>query len=106
MAFIFIVVPLTLASLALHEELFGGGWSRAAFLGDISYSTYLIHFPMQLALALIALRVGLVPANFMHWYVMLAFYAVLIGLGALSYFRFERPAQSLVRGRLRAFAAA
>ena len=106
MAFIFIVVPLTLASLALHEELLGGAWSRLSFLGDISYSTYMIHFPMQLALALIALRVGLVPDNFMHWYVMLGFYVVLIGLGALSYFRFERPVQSLIRGRMRALAAA
>lgn len=106
MTFIFIVVPLTLASLALHEELFDGAWARAAFLGDISYSTYLIHFPMQLTLALIALRVGLVPANFMHWYVMLAFYAVLIGLGALSYFRFERPVQLLIRNRIRTLAVA
>ena len=106
MAFIFVVVPLTLAALALHEELYGGSWSRYALLGDISYSTYLIHFPMQLALALIALRVGLVPDNFMHWYVMLGFYVVLIGLGALSYFRFERPVQSLIRGRLRALAMA
>lgn len=99
MAFILVVVPLTLAALALHEELYGGGWARLTFLGDFSYSTYLIHFPMQLALALLALRFGWLPANFMHWYVMLAFYAVLIGLGALSYTFFERPMQALIRGK-------
>ena len=98
MAFVFLVVPLTLAALALHEELFGGGFARFTFLGDISYSTYLIHFPMQLALALIALRLGWVPGDFMHGYVMILFYAGLIALGALSYTCFERPVQALIRG--------
>lgn len=104
LAFIFIVVPLTLAALALHEELFGGAWARFTLLGDISYSTYMIHFPMQLALALIALRLGWMPADFMHGYVIVAFYAVLIGLGMLSYTCFERPVQAAIRGKARALA--
>ncbi|MGH6876705.1 MAG: acyltransferase family protein [Rhizomicrobium sp.] len=101
MAFIFVVIPLTLAALALHEELFGGAWSRFTLLGDISYSTYLIHFPMQLALALLALRLGWMPADFMHGAVMVTFYAVLIVLGVLSYTCFERPVQAAIRGALR-----
>ena len=100
-AFIFVIVPLTLAALALWEELFGGAWSRFTLLGDISYSTYLIHFPMQLALALLALRFGWLPADFMHGYVMVGFYAVLIGLGALSYICFERPVQAAIRVAIR-----
>jgi peptidoglycan/LPS O-acetylase OafA/YrhL len=99
MAFILIVVPLTLAALALHEELFGGAWARFTLLGDISYSTYLIHFLMQLALALLALHFGWTPADFMHGWAMVAFYAVLIGLGWASYTWFERPAQAFVRSR-------
>lgn len=99
MAFILIVVPLTLAALALHEELFGGAWARFTLLGDISYSTYLIHFLMQLTLALLALHFGWTPADFMHGWAMLAFYAVLIGLGWASYTWFERPAQAFVRSR-------
>jgi peptidoglycan/LPS O-acetylase OafA/YrhL len=105
-AFILLVVPLTLAALALHEELFGGAWSRLTLLGDISYSTYMIHFPMQLALALLALRLGWMPADFMHWYVVLEFYAALIGLGALSYTCFERPMQGFIRAKARALAPA
>lgn len=97
-AFILVVVPLTLAALALHEELFGGPWARLTLLGDISYSTYMIHFPMQLALALLALRFGWMPSDFMHGYAMLLFYAVLIGLGWLSYTFFERPVQAFLRG--------
>ena len=106
MAFIFVVVPLTLAALALHEELFGGAWSRFTLLGDISYSTYLIHFPMQLTLALLALHFGWMPADFMHGYVMIAFYAVLIGLGWASYTFLERPAQAFIRGKMHTLAAA
>jgi len=100
-SYIFIVVPLTVAALALHEQLFGGAYAKLNFLGDISYSTYLIHFPMQLALALLALQFGWMPADFMHGWVMLAFYAVLILLGWLSYAYFERPLQSLIRGNAR-----
>ena len=105
MAFIFVVVPLTLAALALHEELFGGAWERFTFLGDISYSTYLIHFLMQLSLALLALHFGWMPADFMHGWAMVAFYLVLIGLGWTSYTFLERPAQAFIRGRIRALAA-
>jgi peptidoglycan/LPS O-acetylase OafA/YrhL len=101
MGFIFVVSPLTLAALALHEEVFGGAWARLTFLGDISYSTYLIHFPMQLALALIALRLGWTPANFQTGYAMAGFYVVLIFLGWLAYTRFERPLQALIRGSTR-----
>ncbi|HEY1613615.1 MAG TPA: acyltransferase [Rhizomicrobium sp.] len=98
--FIFGIVPLTLAALALHEELWGGIYARLTFLGDISYSTYLIHFSMQLTLALVALRMGWTPWDFMSGWVMLAFYSVLIALGALSYYGFERPVQAALRKRM------
>ena len=40
-------------------------------------------------------------ADFMHGWVMLAFYALVILLGWLSYAYFERPLQSLIRGKAR-----
>jgi peptidoglycan/LPS O-acetylase OafA/YrhL len=97
-AFDFVLCPLTVLALALHEHGRGRGYAGLGFLGDISYSTYLLHFPMQLALALLAARLALTPAFFMQGWVMLAFYAALIGLGALSYNFFERPLQKLLRG--------
>lgn len=96
-AFDFVLCPATVLGLALHEHLRGRPYNALSFLGDISYSTYLLHFPMQLALALLATRWALTPAFFMQGWVMLAFYAVLIGLGAASYHFFERPLQSLLR---------
>lgn len=104
--FILVVSPLTLAALALHEELFGGNYARFTFLGDISYSTYMVHFPMQLTLALLALRFGWKPSDFMSGVAMILFYGGMILLGALSYTYFERPMQALLRGRTKKTALA
>ena len=99
--FDFGLCPLTVLALALREQVRGRSYAGLGFLGDISYSTYLIHFPMQLTLALIAGRLALEPQFFMQGWVMLAFYAVLIALGAASYYFFERPMQSLLRNSSR-----
>jgi peptidoglycan/LPS O-acetylase OafA/YrhL len=97
LAFDFVLCPLTVLALALHEHVRGRSYAGLGFLGDISYSTYLIHFPLQLCLALIAGRLALTPQFFMQGWVMIAFYAVLIALGAASYYLFERPLQSMLR---------
>jgi peptidoglycan/LPS O-acetylase OafA/YrhL len=99
--FIFIVSPATVMALALHEQVLGGKWERLSFLGDISYSTYMLHFPMQLALALIAAHLALTPAFFENGFALIAFYAALIALGLLSYNWFERPMQNALRGSRR-----
>jgi peptidoglycan/LPS O-acetylase OafA/YrhL len=96
-AFVFVLSPLTIVALALDEQVIGGRYAKLSFLGDISYSTYMIHFPMQLALALLALHFGLTPKAFQSVFVLLLFYAVLIGLGLLSFRYFERPMQALIR---------
>jgi peptidoglycan/LPS O-acetylase OafA/YrhL len=95
--FIFVVSPVTILALALGEQVLGMSWQRLSFLGDISYSTYLLHFPMQLACALIAVNLSLTPAFFENGTALLVFYAVLIGLGLLSFHFFERPLQTMLR---------
>jgi peptidoglycan/LPS O-acetylase OafA/YrhL len=87
--------PLTVLALALQERV-QRPW--LGFLGDISYATYLLHFPLQLALVLLAGQMGWTPQDFMQGWVLAAFYVVLIGLGALTYRWFERPLQNLLRG--------
>jgi len=95
--FIFIVSPITIMALALDEQVLGGRYARISFLGDISYSTYMIHFPMQLTLALVALKFGWTPKSFQSVGALAAFYVVLIALGFASYRFFERPMQRLIR---------
>jgi peptidoglycan/LPS O-acetylase OafA/YrhL len=96
-AFVFVLSPITITALALDEQVLGGRYAKLSWLGDISYSTYMIHFPMQLALVLIALHFGLTPKTFQSVWVLALFYAALIGLGLLSFHYFERPMQSLIR---------
>ena len=95
--FIFVVSPITIMALALDELVLGGRYARISFLGDISYSTYMIHFPMQLTLALVALKFGWTPKSFQFVGALAAFYVVLIALGFASYRFFERPMQRLIR---------
>lgn len=97
--FVALVGAPTLVALALHEQVLGADYSRASFLGDISYSTYLLHFPMQLLLADIAVRAGWTFADFNSPLVLIIFYVALIGLGTLSYRYFERPMQAAIRSR-------
>jgi peptidoglycan/LPS O-acetylase OafA/YrhL len=99
LALILIVSPLTITGLALHERVLGGRYEFLSGLGDISYSTYLLHFPLQLALAIAAVRLEIPAAAFRSGAVMVGFFALLIGFGALSYRFFERPAQAMIRGK-------
>jgi peptidoglycan/LPS O-acetylase OafA/YrhL len=66
------------------------------YLGDLSYSIYLIHFPVQLSMATFLPMLGLVP-DYNSWTGMATFMAVTIAIAALSYHRVEKPLQELIR---------
>lgn len=99
-AYILTLVPLTVLALALSEavlNLFPNFYKKTTYLGDISYSVYMVHFPLQTACALTAVYIGLQPAFFMHWWAMAGFYAVLLALASLSYRTYEKPMQKWIR---------
>lgn len=97
------VVPASIIALALHESVLNSGWMggvyrRLSRLGDISYATYMLHFPLQLTLALVALHMGMGSGVFEHGLTLIGFYVVLIALGFWTWRHIELPAQQFLRG--------
>ncbi|MHB9093712.1 MAG: acyltransferase family protein [Eubacteriales bacterium] len=66
-----------------------------SFFGDISFSLYLIHFPVQLYFH-IAKAVGFASVNYEKPITLIVFAIITIGLASLCYFLLELPAQNLI----------
>jgi peptidoglycan/LPS O-acetylase OafA/YrhL len=94
-----VLFPLSILALALVQQCRPGLGRRFSWLGDISYASYLWHFPLQLAFALLATAVGLPLAVFKSGLVMLLFFSCLLPLAWLSYRYLEMPAQQWLRRR-------
>ncbi len=104
--FVYIVSPITIAALVLLEKVRKVSFSSFAFLGDVSYSVYLWHFPLQLVFALCALWFGWTPATFLSPFMLPLFILLLLALGGLSHYGFEKPLQNAIRGNIRSRAPA
>jgi peptidoglycan/LPS O-acetylase OafA/YrhL len=95
-----LLFPLTLATLALWEAHRGTLGRRVAFLGHISYSCYLLHFPLQMIFVGAAFVLAVPRTFFCTVASLVIFFVTLIAVSLCSYHYFERPAQSLLRKRL------
>jgi peptidoglycan/LPS O-acetylase OafA/YrhL len=92
-----ILFPLTILALALFETHRGNPARRIAFLGDISYSSYLWHFPLQLLFVLVVPLFG-ATMDFSDSVAGLAVYfSCLIALSLASFRYFEMPVQRQIR---------
>jgi peptidoglycan/LPS O-acetylase OafA/YrhL len=100
MAFRVGLVPLTVLALALNESRGIRFWRKLSPLGDLTYAIYLLHFPLQLVMALAVLRFGMPLAPLQSPLAMVIFMVVLIGISIASYRWVERPAQTWLRHRL------
>ena len=95
-----VVFPLTLIALALLETRWAGLGRRLAPLGDISYSSYLVHFPLQMLFYGVAVAMHREATFFRTDASLLLFMSALIGLSFASHHWLERPAQRALRARL------
>jgi peptidoglycan/LPS O-acetylase OafA/YrhL len=95
----YILLPFTVCSLALIEINRGQFLKSISWIGDITYSSYLLHFPLQLLFAL-AVSYGALNSNFyLNPLYLLVFFSILIPLSYITFIGFERPIQKMIRNR-------
>lgn len=72
----------------------------AKCVGDISFSVYLIHFPLQIAFKIIAEKLGYHSELFYDWRVFVLFFIILITTSMVSHYKFEIPIQEVIRKKM------
>jgi len=91
--------PATIFTLATVEAWQGALGRHFSFIGDISYSSYLIHFPLQLILYIMDEQFGRqwLGLDYSSPLFMASFFAGLIFISLCSYRYFELPTQRFLR---------
>ena len=94
-----VVFPLTILSLATMETVRGTLGKRLAWVGELTYSSYLIHFPMQLIMMWGVMAFAIDRTLFEKGWFMIFFFAVIVVMSLASTRLFEMPAQRYFRKR-------
>ncbi len=99
-AAVFPALVLLLAALQVR----GPDWGKALrVVGDITYSTYLLHFPVTLAIIL-AINTKIIPAiDFSSRLVWILFFTLVIVVSMASYYLFEAPVERRIRSWWKAY---
>lgn len=93
-----ILLPATIVSTLLLDRRYGARLRHLSILGEISYSSYLLHFPLQLLLMLTFRRFAGATTLYSPA-ALLGFLVLLFALSVFSYRAFERPVQDWMRRR-------
>ncbi len=93
--------PIFIAALVSIELLTPKPFRYTSFIGDLSYSSYLIHFPLQIVFALTFDHFGFNRSIFYSLWMLPLFTAILIPLSFASHRLFEVPAQRAIRSAYR-----
>ena len=95
----YILLSSTLSSLALLEIKRGPVLRSISWMGNITYSTYLLHFPLNLTLGT-AVVTGVLDSKFyLNPFLLIGYFLFLIPVSYATYCFFERPAQNWIRKR-------
>lgn len=92
-----LLFPLTVLALALVETRRGHLMRGVSILGDISYSSYLLHFPLQFAVIGFMIWIGQDRTIFYSAWTFVAFLVLLLALSLASHRFLEVPAQRALR---------
>lgn len=92
-----ILFPSIVLLFALLQRIHPGAGRKMSLLGDLSYSIYLLHFPMQLIVlgSLQSMGIKLDPGPGL----LIAFLVALLTLSYFTHSKFEVPAQRVIRDR-------
>jgi peptidoglycan/LPS O-acetylase OafA/YrhL len=94
---VLLAFPYLVLLLALIETVRPIRARVLRFLGDCSYSIYLLHFPLQLLTVVCLDAAGVGRAVFGQPLTFVAWCALLFGVSALSHYGFEKPLQRRIR---------
>lgn len=95
----YVLFPLTVCSLALVEIDKKPFLKPISWMGDISYASYLLHFPLQLLFGLAA-SYGILSSGFYtNPLYLVLYFLILIPLSYVVFRKFERPMQKTIRSR-------
>ncbi|EEV7017300.1 acyltransferase [Escherichia coli] len=85
-----------LVSISAMRNDFG---KKIEWLGDISYSSYLLHFPLQIIAVYLADRIGYGRDLFYSPNVFILFMLTLMAISYMSYIFIEKPSQQFIRDK-------
>jgi peptidoglycan/LPS O-acetylase OafA/YrhL len=97
LAILYGLFPISILTAALLESLWNVPYTKLAWLGEASYASYLLHFPLQIVLALAVYLNIISIAGSRSTISLVAYIAVLIPLSVFVFRRFERPMQNRIR---------
>ena len=91
--------PAAMLALACLQTLRPAAGRPMRLIGDLTYATYLIHFPIQLYMILFIRESG-ISADFASPVMLLIYLAAVVLLAIPVHYGFELPAQQWLRQRL------
>ena len=97
----YIFYPFTVCGLALIEIDKNHFLKELSWIGDITYSSYLLHFPLQLVFGLFVSYGMLNHEFYLNLVYFVIYFLILIPLSYITFIGFERPIQNIIRNQYR-----
>lgn len=89
--------PLSVSALVCANMAYPNLLKPLSLIGDMSYSSYLIHFPLQIVFAGVTDRLGFSRAIYYNPLMFISFVGVLLVISYGSHKLFEAPIQQAIR---------
>lgn len=93
-----VLFPASILLLALMENDLKRVTQPISWIGDITYASYLLHFPLQLCWVMF-LSYANVQVDFLSVTIFLTYFGLVIGFSFASFHWFEKPVQLWLRHR-------